>query len=260
LELSIRLIIKFVAPQIAGEIAMETTFRTLVTRVFFLRRRLVRGDSLATSLRRFADVEFDSAWQYQNAMSFAIEPNIKLMLFDNLLDEMSHADSFRLLANRLDPSRRFDASKARKVLVDDAAQIPFFLAYAHESERAICNQFEEYAHTSHRFPEVAGVFRSISVDERGHESSTREAVFALVGGRRKFNHLVRKVRLKKAFDSWTRQTAAVGDYLFLAWFGLTFLLAGAIFGRYCRARLAANCVHSGGTVGRRMLPIKLSEE
>lgn len=217
---------------------LSVHMRNLATRVF-LPMAWSRGrQHAAQTLKTFSNVEFDSAWQYLNAMQHVQAPEVQLMLFQNLLEEMEHSDAFLRVAQDLAEQRLRTAPEARVALVNSAADIPYFLAFAHESERAICAQFNGYARACERYEEAAAVFKAIAIDEAKHEREARESLIALIGDERTARSLVLKVKLRKTYAAWMRGSMRIGDLMFALWFGVVYAVFGPLLGRYCARRMA----------------------
>lgn len=213
-------------------------FRGILTRLILPLTWRTSRRHAAKVLRRFSEVEFDSAWQYLNAMTCIQEPKIQLMLFENVLEEMSHADAFADVAHMLADQQSHDVQESRTVMVKDASGIPYFLACAHESERAICVQFDGFARASRRIPEVSSVFRSISIDEQKHEREARLSLEVLIGDKRRAASLVAKARNKRIYQSFLRASQRFGDLVFAFCFGLVYFSFGPLLRHYCKRLLA----------------------
>jgi len=191
----------------------------------------------ATTLKRFSNVEFDSAWQYLHAMDHVDKPDVQLMLFHNLLEEMEHSDAFLGVAQKLAEQRLASPHEPRIALVNKASDIPYFLAFAHESERAICAQFNGYAKACRRYAEAADVFQAIAIDEEKHEREARESLVALIGRASTVDRLIWQVKLRKTYQSWMRGSMRIGDGMFALWFGALCLVCGPLLRRYCAERM-----------------------
>lgn len=211
--------------------------RSLTTRLLLPLSWRRDDQHVAQTLKRFSDVEFDSAWQYLNAMKHVPQPAVQRLLFENLLEEMEHADAFLALSHGLARQRIAGEQAARVALVDSAEDIPYFLAYAHESERSIALQFDGYARACGRRDAVADVFRSIALDETTHEQNARASLVALIGDEAAARRLHLKVKFARTWQSWTRGSKRIGDVLFALIVGTVFVGAGLLFGGACRRRI-----------------------
>lgn len=216
----------------------STHLRNAVTRALLPLSWRIDAQHAARTLKRFSEVEFDSAWQYLNALGHTETPKMQLMLFENLLEEMEHSDGFLEVAHQLARERFQGGSGARSVLVKSADDIPYFLAFAHESEKSICAQFNGYARACSHLPAAAEVFRGIAIDEAKHEREARASLLAAVGSETTVRRLVWQVKFKKAYASWLRGSRHIGDAIFALWLGAVYLLFGPLLRSYCAARLA----------------------
>lgn len=211
--------------------------RTILTRFFlpFFWKKNNLNASLA--LKQFSEVEFDSAWQYFNAMNHVNSPMTQLMLFENILEEMEHSDAFLKSAHQLAARRLSYPQKARTVLVTSVEQMPYFLAFAHESEKAICSQFKGYAYACRHLPNVADVFKDIAFEEEKHEREAHVALVSLIGSSKSVNRLLWKVKINKYYKSWMRGTKHIGEFMFTVWLGVLYFIFSPFFCGYCKRRL-----------------------
>jgi hypothetical protein len=211
--------------------------RRIVTRVLLPLSWHRDDHCVALTLKKFSEVEFDSAWQYFNAMKHAEDPALQRILFGNFMEEMEHADAFLSLSHDLALRRFARKQESRSVLVKSADDIPYFLAFAHESERSIATQFDGYALASGHRGSVADAFRKISSDEITHGEGAHSSLVALVGNRARARRLIWRVKLSKLWQAWVRATRYVGDGTSTLLIATVYLLAGITFGASCRRQL-----------------------
>ncbi|WP_374674251.1 hypothetical protein [Ideonella sp.] len=168
----------------------------------------------ALALRRFGDTEADSGWQYLCALGHAQDPALQRMLFSNVLEELRHADYFLAAAHQLATRRLHLPAAARQRLVRSPADLPYFLAYAHECERSIHGQFDAFAAACH-MPEVAEVFRRISEDEQTHESEALGFLHRSMGEEvAVVRRWVRRAKWARLYEAWMRGSQRMGDAMF----------------------------------------------
>lgn len=181
----------------------------------------------ATALKRFSDTEADSAWQYLRAMLVADDVQLKRMLFENVLEELRHSDYFNDVRRGLPAGRTSLPTNERLRLVHTIADLPYFLAYAHECERSIHDQFDAYARACN-IKEVSSVFRSIQEDEKEHESQAAQFLVSTtsIKGARWLNLKVKIVRKKEAY---LRSSRLVSDITLGVVLRTIFILYGAVF-------------------------------
>lgn len=194
----------------------------------------------ATTLKRFSEVEFDSAWQYLNAMSYVAKPEVQHVLFHNVMEEIEHSETFLDVSHKLAEQRLIGSTRARVPLVKSEVDIPYFLAFAHESERAVCAQFNGYARACSRYAEASAVFETIAIDEEKHEREARNSLTALIGDERRVTWLIRRARLTKLYEAWLRGTRRLGDAVFAVWIVALFFVFGVFLCRYCKTRLGSH--------------------
>jgi rubrerythrin len=214
-----------------------TRLRMAATRLMLPVTWRWNSDRAAGALKQFSEVEFDSAWQYLNAMSYTDNPDVQMALFENVLEEMEHSDAFRRLAYGLATVRLRRSYASRMPLVSEASHIPGFLAFAHESERAICTQFKGFSRACRFEPRVMAVFQSIVVDEEGHEAGARSLLETLLEDRKHARRMIFRARVSRAYQSWLRGSQRIGDAMFRLFLSTVFFACGFFFVGTCRRRL-----------------------
>lgn len=201
--------------------------RALLVRTLVPSRWSGHPDRVAATLKRFGDVESDSAWQYLQALEVCSDPAVRRMLFENVLEEFKHADYFYGAAHALATERLRSPEQRRTLLTERPDDLPRFLAYAHVSEEAIHGQFDSYARAC-RLPAVAKVFRDISEDEASHGCETQACLRRLVGSDRAAARAVRRARGRRLYEAWMRSAARLGDVTFYPLLGLVFFIFGPL--------------------------------
>lgn len=209
---------------------LVSAVRAFVVRTVVPSRWSNDPDRAARALKRFGDVEADSAWQYMQAIRECDDRALKRMLFENVLEEFRHADYFHNAAHAMATRRILGLQQRRTVLVDGAGDLPGFLAYAHVCEDAIHSQFDSYA-SACRQPGIVKVFRDISADEASHGSETYEHLTRLVGSTGRARWRTFKARCQRFYEGWMRGTAHLGNVTFFPLLGLIFFLFGPFLKR-----------------------------
>ena len=209
---------------------MFTSVRNAITRLVMpvLWRR--DPEHASRMLKNFAETEFDSGWQYLNALAHTSDPSVRRMLFSNVLEEFRHSDYFSQAAHMLASRRLRSPAQSRTTLVKAPSDLPAFLAYAHESERAIHQQFATYA-KSCSFPAVSEVFLRICDDEEDHHVEAKDSLSSVVGSSSSVRRLVLRARAKRALEAWTRGSKRVGDTIFYLLLSAVFFAFGPFLGR-----------------------------
>lgn len=209
------------------------SLRSLLTRLFLPLSWKQSEANAAHALKRFSDVEFDSAWQYMNAMSYVREPAVQLMLFENSLEEMDHSERFRAIAHSLSTCRFDTAAQARVPLVKHADDIHYFLGFSHESERAVAEEFRCFARASREWGRASALFQEIATEEGKHEREAHASLVHLVGSPRKVARILRKVRLHRFYLAWMRGSQVIGDFMFAIILGALFVVAAPAMRGHC---------------------------
>lgn len=179
-------------------------------------------------LHEFSMVEFDSAWQYYNAISYVDDAEIAQDLFENMLEEMEHSYAFKRQAIALDPSLRFVADKARTPLVTSKEDLHYFFAYAYESERSICSQFETYSEATKMYPMVSKVFSDIAIEEKEHEQDARNALIKTLGSESRLKLIVARVKVLRFLTEFEKQTSHIGEFGFSVILSAIYYLFGGL--------------------------------
>lgn len=187
-------------------------------------------DHPARTLKRFGDTESDSGWQYLQALQHTDDPGLKRMLFSNVMEEFRHADYFYGAAHQLARERLHSAAQARTPLVQAPKDLPYFLAYAHECERSVHEQFDAYAGAC-SLPEVADVFRRICSDEEDHEAQAHAFLCEQVGSAGVARRLVWKAKATRLYEAWMRGSQRMGDVMFGVMLSAVFFAFGPLLAR-----------------------------
>jgi rubrerythrin len=204
---------------------MHTQLRNFLTHALMPLAWRMNPQRAAEALKRFGDTEADSGWHYLRAMLITDDVQLKRMLFANAIEEFRHSDYFNIAAHQLSSERLSRPPSERSRLVQNGADLPYFLAYAHESERSIYSQFGTYARAC-GMREVSDVFHRIRQDEEEHESRAAAFLRLEVGAKRAVR-LIIKAKLARMTEAWTRASQMVGDLTFRAVLRSIFLLYGA---------------------------------
>jgi len=186
----------------------------------------------AASLKRFGNVEADSAWQYHQALCCSTDAELKRMLFENMLEEFDHADRFRQVANKLSSHRLYAANEERVQLIEREGDLAPFLAYVHLSEKDIHGQFETYAKVC-GIKEVANVFSSVREDEANHEAQARRFLLLAAGSEAAATRAILRARLRRAKETWVCASKSIGQVSFSVILIGVFLVFGMIGRRPC---------------------------
>jgi hypothetical protein len=128
---------------------------------------------LVQDLYDFSKVEYDSAWQYKQAMFFEKDIDNKVVLLDNVIDEIRHSKYFFSLAKNINPNIHPPINKRRIKLVGCEKELKDFYALTYLEEFSISHEFENYAKAS-KSKEVSEVFLKIKEEELQHANSNVE--------------------------------------------------------------------------------------
>jgi rubrerythrin len=212
---------------------MLNSARLVVIRSILPPKWRISRQAAAEALNRFAEVEADSAWQYYNAMYFTSDSRLTGMLFRNVVEEMGHADAFQRVANRLSSQRFRPMFQSRKPLVTSSPDINSFLAFAHESERAIGGQFATYAKAC-PLPEVKEVFERIATEEVDHQLEALVRLESLLASPHQSGWLLFRARLRRGLEQWERLGEQLSAFFFGILLGAFYLVSGLFLSQYCR--------------------------
>lgn len=215
---------------------MFSDFRSLVVRTAMPMKWKSDPQHAARALKRFGDVEADSGWQYLQAIRVAADPDLRRMLFENVVEEFKHAGYFHQAAHTLATGRIRSADEPRTLLIKRPEDMCDFLAFAHVSEKAIHSQFDVYA-AACGIPAVSEIFKNISVEESGHESEAHSHLKRAAGSNRAASLAVWKARFKRGVEAWKRLAEPVGGLMFHAIFAVTFLVLGPLLKQREKASL-----------------------
>jgi rubrerythrin len=190
---------------------------------------------LCRILNRFATTEADSAWQLIRALDAIDDNELKSKLFHNAMEEMHHAELFGGLVAKYSDYPAPVAALPRRRLFDEAPSLAAFEAYHYVGEVDVYNQFLSYAKSA---PPglVRDTFLRIREDEDGHQDIAMAELSRLAGSNAKARALIRRVRLERAWESFTRTSKAIGDAVSTVLLSIIYVIFGAAFVIPCRRR------------------------
>ena len=178
-------------------------------------------------LKEFSDVEADSAWQYMQAIQFADNPQLRLTLFNNVLEERNHADIFFQLHQTFKTANVSGNSKRRQPLINSVEEISDFLAVVHVGESSVHEKFVRYANKAQN-KKISEAFQRISEDEEGHGSETLDHLKIITGDNKKAGRKVAKAKIKQHIETFGRHSTKIGDVIFSSLLALVFFAFGLI--------------------------------
>ncbi len=192
-------------------------------------------------LRSFARAEASSVLDMLLAARSTPSAARRALYLRHALDEARHARMFAARADQLAVERGGTPAGAARAdyeaLFERLGEVAF-LAFVHRGERRGRKQFE--AHRDHfaRSGDGRGraLFEAILVDERRHESYTRELLVELSGGERPARRALRRAAAWEAWRLWRRAGRAMGALVYAIVMAVAFVAIAPIALAY---RLAA---------------------
>lgn len=191
---------------------------------------------LARSMRTFAAVESDSAWQMLQALGAIDQREYQTKLFNNALEEMYHADLFLTLAAKYSESWEVVHTDDRRCVYDSTSGLARFEAYHFVGEQSVYDTFLSYAAAapSHQ---IRRVFLRIRRDECRHKDQAYAHLVNLVNSRFAVRRLIVGVHVRRTLESLRRFRKASVDLLASALLGVVYYTFVPFFAYYCRRRL-----------------------
>jgi rubrerythrin len=215
------------------------SIRRLAIRLFIPISWRISRQRIAKSLRRFSEVEADSAWQMLAALDGVADPEFRAQLFNNALEEVHHSYIFRNLARKYEEQLISPSPQERRRLFDPRQGLVMFEAYRFVGESDVYRDFLAYAEAA-PYQDIRDTFIAIRGDEEEHQKLAYAKLDRLCGSTTATRRLILKVRLRRAWDSWIRASKKIGDFFFSLILLAIYFTLGMLSAPFCKARLRAD--------------------
>jgi hypothetical protein len=212
------------------------SIRCLAVRLFIPVSWRISRQRIAASLRRFSQVEADSAWQMLVALDSVTDPEFRAELFNNALEEVHHSYIFRNIARQYEDRLTSEAPEERRQLFDPKQGLVKFEAYHYVGEADVFRDFLSYALASPH-ADIHETFMAIRGDEEEHQKLAYAELVRQCGSIGAARRLIWKVRLHRAWDAWVRGSKKFGDLLSLSLLMGIYFTLGMLLAPACRNRL-----------------------
>lgn len=210
--------------EVTGNLIRPLLIKSLTRFSWSINRR-----RLASSVRRFADVEADSGWQALQLVRRCEAPELRGELLEMALEESAHARLFRNCALEFDPAvDQFWVPAGRKSLYTDKGGVLLALAEMMVSEKAVYKEFDAYLAASND-PRLSKVFETVRADEVSHGSTIDELLLRLAPDRRHLDRVTRRARLKRTLALVSAAAKAVAEAVIKALLGFLYLVFGLFY-------------------------------
>lgn len=190
---------------------MGMLFRRAAIRVLLPPLWRPSPDRMADRLASFAAIEADSAWQFLHALDAVADPERRVDLFNNALEEVHHAALFERAARAYATRPPAVAPDERVPIYDPAQGLLPFLAYAYVGEKDVLDQFEAY-HAAVGPGAAREAFQSAMGDEADHVELAMALLRELFGSEAAIRAQVRRIRRRRAWESWLRFSKRLGEF------------------------------------------------
>jgi hypothetical protein len=194
---------------------------------------------IGTSLHRFSQVEDDSGWQMLRALDAVEDPEFQAKLFNNALEEMHHAALFKKIATEYSESPNTTPAPRRAAIFDPRRGLGEFEVYHFIGEADVYRQFLSYANAVPT-ESLRQTFIEIRGDEEGHQELARAELRNLFGSERVVRSYIRRIRLKRMWEAWSRLGRATIDLWSTLILSTTYFVVGLLFCRLCRRHMRLN--------------------
>jgi carbamoyltransferase len=215
---------------------MNQLLRRLAVRCFLpLSWRLSRR-RVASSLERFSQVEADGAWQMLQALRGVDDPQFRVELFNNALEEVHHAALFARVARSYADTLAPYAHRERRQLFDPHAGLAAFEAVHFVGEVDVYDQFLTYAAAS-PYEDIKATFLQIRGDEADHQRLAYDQLAKMLGSEETLRRMIRAVRRARAYEQWGRLLQGVGGAMSTTLSAALYGALGSLLFLPCRRRL-----------------------
>jgi hypothetical protein len=121
-------------------------------------------------LRKFSQIEADSAWQMIHAIDFVEDPAYKASLLLNALEEYHHSDLFEGASKRYKKGNFAPSQIRRNAIVKKQQDLLYFQVFHYVGEKSIYETFYAYAMGAKQ-PYLKELFLQIRGDEYEHQKN-----------------------------------------------------------------------------------------
>jgi hypothetical protein len=212
------------------------SLRRIAVRVFIPINWRISRQRIALSLRRFSEVEADSAWQMLAALDNVTDPDFRAELFNNALEEVHHAYLFSGLARKYEERLTGSAPQERRQLFNPMEGLVTFEAHHFVGESDVYCDFLAYAAAS-PYVDIRERFMAIRGDEEEHQKLAYAELVRQCGSDGAARRLIMKVRLGRAWEGWVRASKKVGDLFSTAVLMGIYFTFGMLLAPACKARM-----------------------
>jgi hypothetical protein len=188
---------------------------------------------LAAAMRRFAEVEADSAWQLLQAIEATPSVALQARFFGNALEEVEHAALFSRLARAHAATVPPLAAPRRRQIFDPAKGLAAFSAYLYVGEGEVYEQFFSYASAA-RGDDVRRTFLAIRGDEGDHQAHAWRELVELAQSETRARKLARRARLSRLYDGWLRFGKRLGVLPAFVILSVVYFIAAPLLTLACR--------------------------
>jgi rubrerythrin len=173
----------------------------------------------ARKLFSFAQAEQSSLLDLLAAARLTTSPARRQLYLQHAVDEARHAVMFAARSSQLQRQAgraSFGHPDADMESLFERLGEPQFLAFVHRGERRGRQQFETYRDYFTRIADdrSRAMFEAILVDERRHESYSRELLVELSGGEEQAKSALRRAAAWEAWRVWRRGGRFIAGNLF----------------------------------------------
>lgn len=201
-------------------------FRLFFIKIYVKGKWRFSSRYLVQDLYDFSKVEYDSAWQYKQAMYFEKDIANKVALLDSMIDEVRHSKYFFSLAKNISSNLHPSINKKRIKLVNCENDLKDFYALTHLEEFSISQEFGNYAKAT-KSKQVSEVFLNIKEEELQHASSNADLLKTITKkDSRQFEKLIRKQKKRKVINALFNILKPIGKIPVVICCLIIYLLAG----------------------------------
>lgn len=187
----------------------------------------------AQVIATFHATEADSAWQLAHIFPRVSGKKERNEVFQHILEEMVHADLFRIQAAKLSNRQFIAPAGERHSLYAKAEPVWKFFVYCIIGEKSALDRFSNVA-VALPEGELRRTFVRVLRDEAGHVHNAKDLAQVLAPSPAKIRQELTAVRIRRFRDGWMRQGQLITDILANIFLGLLYFMI-APFG-YIAAR------------------------
>jgi len=187
------------------------------------------------AIRRFEATEEDSSWHLLRGAVHATDPRHRAELFEQALEEISHAEEFRHFYRQYTGAKIRRMQEEKRILFGKNETWRLF-AFCLVGENDAAERFGKIA-AQNFSPELNRLLKRILADEKGHQKKAETLLAECGVSETAMNREILAIRLRRLREAWLRSGRQIADLVASIILTVVYLLFSGPFCMIARRRL-----------------------